>query len=151
CGPPRALRGCAVRSCTAARGTLACDRSATMLARRMTRTTPGPRFAIALALPLVSILAACGGAPPPATPSTVAIAKPAAPIAPPPDLAAVPEPEGLVVFARLAKPSEALAVIGGWVHMPMPGAEQVGALVAGEPTGNAIDLDQPIDYAITLK
>jgi hypothetical protein len=56
-----------------------------------------------------------------------------------------------VVYARAAKPSEGLKVIGGWVGMPMPGAEEVGNLVAGESVGNVLDLDQPIEFAMTLK
>ena len=46
----------------------------------------------------------------------------------PPDLSPTPEPDGLIVFARVAKPSEAIKVIGGWVQMPMPGAAEVGQL-----------------------
>jgi hypothetical protein len=34
--------------------------------------------------------------------------------------------------------------------MPMPGPAEVGSLVTGEPTGNLVDLDQPIDFAIVL-
>lgn len=63
----------------------------------------------------------------------------------------MPAPEGLVVYARAAKPSEGLKVIGAWVGMPMPGAEEVGNLVAGESIGNVLDLDQPIEFAMTLK
>jgi hypothetical protein len=100
--------------------------------------------------PLVA-LAACGGAPPPT--AVAPTPPPAASVVatPPPDLTATPEPEGLVVFARANKPSEALKVIGGWAGMPMPGSEEAGALVAGESIGNVIDLDQPIDFALALK
>jgi hypothetical protein len=75
----------------------------------------------------------------------------AAPAPPPPDLTATPEPEGLVLFARASRPSEALKVLGGWSGMPMPGASEAGALVAGESIGNVVDLDQPVDFALALK
>ncbi len=35
--------------------------------------------------------------------------------------------------------------------MPMPGPAEVGSLVAGETTGNVVDLDQPIDFALVLR
>ncbi len=93
---------------------------------------------------------ACGCAlrrPPAALPPPAAatVAAPA-----PPDLSPTPEPEGLVAFARATKPSEAIKVVGGWVQMPMPGPAEVGSLVAGESTGNLIDLDQPIDFALAM-
>jgi hypothetical protein len=94
---------------------------------------------------------ACGGAPAPEAKTPAAAPAPKAPPAPPPaDVSAVPEPEGLVAFARLAKPNEALKVVGSWVHLPMPGAEQLGSLVTGVSTGTAIDLDFPLDYAVSV-
>jgi hypothetical protein len=56
-----------------------------------------------------------------------------------------------VLFARASRPSEALKVLGGWSGMPMPGASEAGALVAGESIGNVVDLDQPVDFALALK
>ena len=66
------------------------------------------------------------------------------------DLAAVPRPESLIVFARLSKPSEALGIVGGWTALPMPGAEAAGSLLAGESVGKAIDLTQSIDLAVAV-
>ena len=68
--------------------------------------------------------------------------------APPPDVSAVEEPKNLVVLARLTKPSDALKVIGGWSRMPMPGADAVGEMLAGDSIGPIVDLDQPIDFAM---
>ena len=94
--------------------------------------------------------AACGSPPPPAPP----VAPPPSPVVvvpPAPDLTAVPEPEGLVAFARASKPSEALKVIGGWVQFPVPGPAEVAALVTGESFANLVDLDQPIDFALAFR
>jgi hypothetical protein len=110
-----------------------------------------------LAAGLAACLVSCGGEPPPvppAAPTAVLKTPPASEAAmalPPADLTAVPEPEGLVLYARLAKPSEALKVVGGWAGTPMPGAEEIGALLTGEPSGAALDLDQSIDYAVSLR
>ncbi len=62
----------------------------------------------------------------------------------------MPEPEGLVAVAHASKPGEALKAIGGWVQMPALGPADVGSVVTGEPTGNLIDLDYPIDFALVL-
>jgi hypothetical protein len=109
------------------------------------------RPALFLALSSVA-LSACGSPPPAAAPVTIPPAS--GPVAAPPaapDLTAVPEPEGLIAFARAAKPSEALKVVGGWVQLPMPGAAEVAALVTGEPFASLVDLDQPIDFALLLR
>jgi hypothetical protein len=63
----------------------------------------------------------------------------------------VPEPDGLLVFARASSPREALKAVGGWIQTPAPGANEVGALVAGEPLGPIVDLDQPLDFVLTLR
>jgi hypothetical protein len=97
-------------------------------------------------------LVACGSPPPPAAPVTLpASSASAAPAPPPIDTSPAPEPPGLIAFARAAKPSEAIKVVGGWVQMPMPGPSEVGQLITGEPTGNLVDLDQPIDFAIVMR
>ena len=130
-------------------GALACDRRSAMLAR-----TCGSNFFSRLAAfssrggGVCSF--SCGGPPPAAAPATPPPAAAPVVVAPPPDLAATPEPDGLIVFARAAKPNEALKVIGGWTQLPVPGSDQVGALVAGESVGNVVDLDQPLDFALTL-
>src|SRR5580704_3909187 len=134
------------------RAALACDRPSAMLGASMHLPRPlallAPRAAsffsrpaqTALGLSLVAC-AACGSPPPPsgpAAPPPPSATAPAPP--PPPDLTPTPEPEGLIAFARASKPSEALKVIGAWVQMAMPGPAEVGSLVAGESTGNLIDL-----------
>jgi hypothetical protein len=103
------------------------------------------------ALALGLTLAACGSPPPPAAPPAPAskpIAQEAPP--PPPDLSAVPRPEALVVFARLAHPEASLKTVGGWTQLPMPGADVVSELVSGAPIGKVLDLSQPIDVAILM-
>ena len=113
-----------------------------------------PRFVrrsrVLAALLSSAACAACGSPPPPAQPvAPPPVAAVAAP--PPPDLSPVPEPDGLITFARAAKPSEALKVIGGWVQFPVPGPAEVSALVTGESFANLVDLDQPIDFAMVLR
>jgi hypothetical protein len=115
-----------------------------MLAR-MIALRPSRRM---LPASLLLALVACGSPPPPAQPAPP---KPvAAPAVLPADVSAVPEPKNLVVFARLAKPSEALKVIGGWTHLPMPLSESVVETMTGEPLGPIVDLDQPLDFALQV-
>jgi hypothetical protein len=99
---------------------------------------------------LLLAMAACGGnAPPPQAP---AIARPVAPVTPPPpvDLSAVPEPAALVVTGRFAKLSASLATAHGWTKLPMPQSEQVTELLTSEAVGPIVDLDQPIDFAVAV-
>ncbi len=95
---------------------------------------------------------ACGSPPPRVTPPPASSSKPIAQEAPPPapDLSAVPRPDALIVFARLARPEASLKTVGGWTKLPMPGAEVVSELVSGAPVGKILDLSQPIDVAIVL-
>jgi hypothetical protein len=100
---------------------------------------------------LAVALVACGGAPPPPAAAPAPLAPVAAPAPPPPDLGPIAEPQGVVVFARASKPSAALQVVGGWAGLPMPNADDLGRLVAGESLRNLFDLDQPIDFALVLR
>jgi hypothetical protein len=124
-----------------------------MLARAMASLRGSVRLARLAPLALAPVLVlACGSPPPPAQPAPApASSAPAAPAPATIDLSPAPEPAGLVAFARATKPSEAIKVIGSWLQMPMPGASEVGQLVTGEATGNLIDLDQPIDFAMVLR
>jgi hypothetical protein len=96
------------------------------------------------------LVAACGGAPPP-PPATVA--PPTKPVAATDavDVSAVQEPADLVVTAHLTKPSQDVAVVGGWTNLPMPGADDVADLVTDLDVGALIDLDAPIDVAVAVE
>lgn len=93
---------------------------------------------------------ACGGSPPPeATALPVAApAKPATVAAVPADVSAVPEPPTLLMFANVAKPAQALRVVGGWTNMPMPAADEAAELLTGSTIGRAIDLEKSISVAV---
>jgi hypothetical protein len=69
---------------------------------------------------------------------------------PPPDVSAVAEPKGIVVYGRLSRPSASFATVHAWSNLPMPEAAQVTELVANAPFGPLVDLDRPIDLAIAL-
>jgi len=102
-----------------------------------------------LVAPAIFVVACGGGAPPEA-------ASPAAPAKPPPvaaavDVSAVPAPSDLVVTARLSKPSQAEKIVGGWTNLPMPGADDVADLVTDLDVGQLIDLDAPIDVAVSVE
>jgi hypothetical protein len=92
----------------------------------------------------------CGGAP--AAPQAPAVAGPVAPApAPPPpvDLSPVAEPPGLYITGRLAKLGASFAVAHDWTGLPMPQSEQVSEIIAGGPLGSVVDLDEPIDLAVS--
>lgn len=96
------------------------------------------------------LVAACGGSPPPATTAAAPPPKPAA-TADVVDVSPVQEPADLVVTAHLTKPSQDVAVVGGWTNLPMPGADDVADLVTDLDVGSLIDLDAPIDVAIAVQ
>ncbi|HEY8091935.1 MAG TPA: hypothetical protein VIF09_28935 [Polyangiaceae bacterium] len=99
---------------------------------------------------LFALLAGCGGsAPPPQAPPPAPTAAPVA-AAPVYDLSAVPQPAGLVVSGRVAKPSASLAAVHGWTQLPMPKSEQVSELLTTEAVGALVDLDRPIDFAVSV-
>ncbi len=97
---------------------------------------------------------ACGGAPEAAPPAKAPVAMATEARVTSADLTAVPEPSNLILYARIAKPSAATAVVGGWLKtqlpgVPMPGSDVVSEVVAGESVGDIVDMDQPIDLAAT--
>ncbi len=98
-------------------------------------------------------LAACGSPPPPAPPPAPAsaskpVVKETAP--PPADVSAVPRPDALVLFARLARPEPSLKLLGNWTRLPMPSADVLSELFSGAPVGKILDLSQPLDIAVML-
>ncbi|MEO7110064.1 MAG: hypothetical protein ABI183_06475, partial [Polyangiaceae bacterium] len=86
------------------------------------RSSRGLRAARLSVLTSALLVAACGGAPPPAP---AAVAPPAKPVAAADavDVSAVQEPADLVVTAHLTKPSQDVSIVGGWTNLPMPGAD----------------------------
>jgi hypothetical protein len=99
---------------------------------------------------LLTLLAGlgCGGPPPAAPPANAVITNPT-----PPEEAAdrtpVPPPKTLLVFGRLAKPTELMKVLGGWSGFPLD-ASVLGELVANAPLGNAVDWSQPMDLGLAF-
>jgi hypothetical protein len=67
------------------------------------------------------------------------------------DVSPVQEPADLVVTAHLTKPSQDVAVVGGWTSLPMPGADDVADIVTDLDVGSLIDLDAPIDVAVAVQ
>ncbi len=119
------------------------------------------RARIAVFLPAIVLsLASCGGGPP-----TVA---PTAPVAPPvhssaviapepaPDLSVVPAPAGLGFTVHLAHPRatfQQLSSLAGSIAAMLAGAkldpESLVAMAIGAPVGALVDLDQPVDFAVS--
>ncbi len=131
-----------------------------MLMRKSMMSRPFVRCDRALSPLLVPLLVtaaaaaspvACGGAPTapqaPASSATapVAVALPAAP-----DLSPVTPPPGLVLSGTISKLGASLATVHGWTQFPMPGAEQVTAMIADQDLGAIADLDRPIDVAVSV-
>jgi hypothetical protein len=69
---------------------------------------------------------------------------------PPADVSAVPEPAGLVVSGRVSKLSASFAMVHAWTQLPMPKSEQVTELLTSEAVGPIVDLDQPVDFAVSV-
>ncbi len=96
------------------------------------------------------LLVACGDPPvarPPAAPPKppVEVAKPA-----PIDTSPVPEPNGLLVLGRLSKPEDTAKHAAQLSGMPVPTAAEMVGFATGEELGHAVDLDQPVDFAVVL-
>jgi hypothetical protein len=133
-----------------------------MLGRKNIMTTRTPpsigrlvgnrRALLGLFAPLaVSVASSCGGAPAsPQAPASLAgpVASPVMPAAP--DLGPVPTPPGLVVTGTVTKLGASLATVHGWIQLPMPQSDQVTEIVAGQPLGAIVDLDQPIHVAVAV-
>jgi hypothetical protein len=99
----------------------------------------------------VSVASSCGGAPAsPQAPASSAgpVASAVMPAAP--DLGPVPTPPGLVVTGTVTKLGASLATVHGWIQLPMPQSDQVTEIVAGQPLGAIVDLDQPIHVAVAV-
>src|SRR5687768_16579997 len=108
------------------------------------------RILAASAVLLVVAVGCGGGNPPPAptTPATNPIAT-----APPPakvDLSPVPEPTGLVVVGRIAKPDSILRAVGTWTGLPLPGGNELVRSVTDDAVAASIDFSQPVDGAVIL-
>jgi hypothetical protein len=112
------------------------------------RSSAASRFALLGAS--VVALAACGGGAPPPAPTT-----PAKPIAvavePPPDVTAVPAPEGLVLVGRVSKAEGILKTLGTWTRLPLPGGADLVRSMTDDSVAESVDLSQPIDGAVALR
>src|SRR4051794_33168902 len=121
----------------------------------MRPTRPGtalhPSKPALLALTSVTLfaLAACGGGAPPVAP--VAPAKPIAIAEPPPDVTAVPAPDGLVLVGRVTKAEGILKTLGTWTRLPLPGGADLVRSMTDDSVADSVDLSQPIDGAVALR
>lgn len=93
------------------------------------------------------VLAACGGAPPPAP---VAPSKPIVQAEPPPDVSAVPEPAGLVLVGRITKSDAILKTLASWTKLPLPGGDDLIRSITDDSVAAAVDLSQPVDAAAAI-
>jgi hypothetical protein len=119
------------------------------------------RARIAVVLPAIAVcLASCGGSPPTVAPTApAASAVPASAIAAPepaPDVSPVPAPAGLGFTVHLAHPRatfQQLSSLLGSIAAMFAGAkldpESLVAMAVGAPVGAVVDLDQPIDFAVS--
>jgi hypothetical protein len=128
-----------------------------MLAHAMSRC----RFATAIAGSVAAIAwfgavlldTGCGGAPPPALEAPALATAPKPPKTEPPalvDLSAVPSPPSLVVSGRWANPNASLATLRAWSKLPTPQSAQATEALLGEPVGELVNLDAPIDFAVAF-
>jgi len=95
----------------------------------------------------------CGGAPPPALEAPALATAPKPPKTEPPalvDLSAVPSPPSLVVSGRWANPNASLATLRAWSKLPTPQSAQATEALLGEPVGELVNLDAPIDFAVAF-
>lgn len=100
---------------------------------------------------LLMMAIGCGGGSPPPAPTTPATT-PVATSGPPAkvDLSPVPEPAGLIVVGRIAKPEAILRAVGTWTGLPLPGGNELVRSMTNEAVASAIDFSQPIDGAVVL-
>jgi hypothetical protein len=106
----------------------------------------------------VALLAGCASSLPPAPPPPVAPA-PLPPPLPPPVVTAVPDPDGLVVFARVKNLAAANKVVWGWAGLPeVDISELVKGVIDGAMHGKEgasvaamVDVTQPIDMAVSFE
>jgi hypothetical protein len=121
----------------------------------MTSRALGGCLAIGLGLlcctPAQPTAAPVAATPPPT--ASVAIAAPPAP----PDLSPVPTPDGLSATLHLSRPKATVdqlaSLIGSSPLLALIGAKldagELAALAVGAPVGALLDLDQPMDFAIS--
>lgn len=97
------------------------------------------------------VLAACGSPPPgPATPTPPPPdLKPSVAKEPPVDTSPIPEPNNLVVLARVNKPDAIVKTVAGWTHLPLPGGKELVRQI-NETLSDVIDLNQPLDAAVAV-
>jgi hypothetical protein len=94
---------------------------------------------------------ACGGAQvAPQAPASSATAAAAVALPAAPDLSPVPPPPGLVVSGTMPKLGGSLATVRGWTQLSIDLTGEVTRLLAGEDLGAIVDLDRPIDFAVTV-
>lgn len=65
-------------------------------------------------------------------------------------MTAVPEPAGLVLVARVAKPDGILKTLGTWTRLPLPAGADLVRSLADDSVADAVDVTQPVDGAIAL-
>lgn len=110
-----------------------------------------PAFVLGSMFFALSFASACGGgqsqAPPAAAPPSMPVARGEAP----PDISPVPEPEGLVVVGRVARPDGVLKTVGGWARLPLPGGAELVRSVTDGAVADVVDLGQPVDGAVALR
>jgi hypothetical protein len=128
----------------------------------LTHAMPRCRFATLIASSAAAIAgfgfflfdAGCGGASAPALEApTLASALPKAPKATPPepvDLSPVPSPPSLVLSGRWANPNASLVTLRAWSKLPTPQSAQATEALLGEPLGDLVNLDAPIDFAVAF-
>lgn len=94
----------------------------------------------------------CGGKPPAAPVAEVKAPPPTpvAPVEPVIDLSPVPDPEGLVVVARIGNPDAVARAVGAWTHLPLPGGRELLRSAVGSDIADVVDLAQPVDAAVRI-
>jgi hypothetical protein len=55
-----------------------------------------------------------------------------------------------VVSGRLSKLGTSHSIVNGWTQLPMPTSDTVTEMLAQEDLGPIVDLDRPIDFAVTV-
>jgi hypothetical protein len=69
---------------------------------------------------------------------------------PPIDSSPVPEPPGLLLVGRVAKPNAIIAAAGSWARLPLPTGTDLLRSIMDDDAADVVDLSQPIDGAMTI-